>query len=193
MPDKDKHESVTIAGMGFLTIKCPFPNYCSVRMPMIRWCPQPITAQRVPPQQGRWLAKFDEPRFSTKEFYHPNSDRPGTVAMKGTFLTDEDGRRRPLVRPLSLRDNGKSTMLHLRRDIDAAISAGPAERGHSVGMVRDAIINAVAQMLFIDVAGVDEARSVADHGVDILIAAVLRNCFVQALGTSISMLDILGY
>lgn len=47
-------------------------------------------------------------------------------------------------------------------------------------------------MLFVDVEGIDPARSIVDLGVDSLIAAELRNWFHQALGTDISMLDLLG-
>ncbi|KAL9633240.1 MAG: hypothetical protein Q9204_003481, partial [Flavoplaca sp. TL-2023a] len=36
--------------------------------------------------------EFDDPRFSTRGFHHPNSDRPGSVAMKGAFLSEEDAR-----------------------------------------------------------------------------------------------------
>jgi acyl transferase domain-containing protein len=36
--------------------------------------------------------EFDDPRFTTRGFYHPNSDRPGTMGMKGAFLVDGDAR-----------------------------------------------------------------------------------------------------
>jgi len=36
--------------------------------------------------------EFDEPRFSYKGFYHPNHERPGSMATKGGFLLDEDPR-----------------------------------------------------------------------------------------------------
>jgi acyl transferase domain-containing protein len=36
--------------------------------------------------------EFSEPRFSTKGFYHPNQDRPGTMSTKGGFLLEEDPR-----------------------------------------------------------------------------------------------------
>ncbi|KAK7696986.1 putative secondary metabolism biosynthetic enzyme [Diaporthe eres] len=53
------------------------------------------------------------------------------------------------------------------------------------------MMRAVADMLFVDPEGVDPARSVADLGVDSLIAAELRSWFLQALGADISMLDLL--
>lgn len=46
-------------------------------------------------------------------------------------------------------------------------------------------------MLFSDVEDIDRSKSVAELGVDNLIAAKLRNSFLQALATSISMLDLL--
>ncbi|KAF2686244.1 hypothetical protein K458DRAFT_441826 [Lentithecium fluviatile CBS 122367] len=36
--------------------------------------------------------EFGEPRFSSKGFYHPNHDRPGSMATRGGFLLDEDPR-----------------------------------------------------------------------------------------------------
>lgn len=60
-----------------------------------------------------------------------------------------------------------------------------------MSFVQSAITNAVANMLFIDVEDIDPSKSVADLGVDSLIAAELRNWFHQALAISISMLDLL--
>lgn len=56
-------------------------------------------------------------------------------------------------------------------------------------LVLGAIVAAVAGMLFVDAAGVDRGRTVADYGVDSLIAAELRNWFNTAFGADISMLD----
>ncbi|CAJ2509588.1 Uu.00g146140.m01.CDS01 [Anthostomella pinea] len=36
--------------------------------------------------------EFDEPRFSSKGFYHPNSDHRGAMATRGGFLVNEDPR-----------------------------------------------------------------------------------------------------
>lgn len=36
--------------------------------------------------------EFNDPRFSSQGFHHPNTDRPGTMAMRGAFLADEDAR-----------------------------------------------------------------------------------------------------
>ncbi|KGO55790.1 Heterokaryon incompatibility [Penicillium expansum] len=74
---------------------------------------------------------------------------------------------------------------------DAAVQAGATERAHTVSFGQSAITNAVANMLFSDVEDIDRSKSVAELGVDNLIAAKLRNSFLQALATSISMLDLL--
>lgn len=34
--------------------------------------------------------QFEAPQFSTDGFYHPNSDRPGSIGMKGAFLAGDD-------------------------------------------------------------------------------------------------------
>lgn len=49
----------------------------------------------------------------------------------------------------------------------------------------------MAELLFVDASNVNPARAVADHGVDSLIAAELRNWFHQALGVNSSMQDLL--
>lgn len=46
-------------------------------------------------------------------------------------------------------------------------------------------------MLFVEVSNINPGRSVADHGVDSLIAAELRNWFHQALGAKINMQELL--
>lgn len=85
----------------------------------------------------------------------------------------------------------KDTVAHLRRAFDAAVQAGSSGCIDSIAFVQSAIANAVAEMLFVDVESVDVTKSVADQGVDSLIAAELRSWFYQALGTNISMLDLL--
>ncbi|XXG99911.1 hypothetical protein Hte_006252 [Hypoxylon texense] len=85
----------------------------------------------------------------------------------------------------------KNTVAALRKEFDAAISKGAAGRASAVALARDAIVRAVADMLFVDVESIDPGKSVADLGVDSLIAAELRNWFLQALRTNISMLDLL--
>ncbi|KAI2776595.1 KR domain-containing protein [Daldinia loculata] len=65
------------------------------------------------------------------------------------------------------------------------------ERFKTVGFVTGAISTAVADMLFVEVSNINPGRSVADHGVDSLIAAELRNWFHQALGAKINMQELL--
>ncbi|KAI0438847.1 hypothetical protein F4803DRAFT_569116 [Xylaria telfairii] len=85
----------------------------------------------------------------------------------------------------------KSAITRLRREFGASIQAGPSKRAEIIAFVQGAISITVAEMLFVDSEGIDQAKSVASHGVDSLIAAELRNWFHQALGANISMLDLL--
>lgn len=91
----------------------------------------------------------------------------------------------------SLDDSSKNNVVLTRSGFDAAIRKGPDERTNTLEFVQTAISNEVAQMLFVDVEGIDPSKSVADLGVDSLIAAELRNWFHQALAANISMLDLL--
>ncbi|GAB1215367.1 Polyketide synthase-like protein Preu9 [Aspergillus terreus] len=88
-------------------------------------------------------------------------------------------------------EGSKKTVAAVRREFDAAVRTGAATRADTVAFVQGAIATAVAEMLFVDVQAIDPAKSVADLGVDSLIAAELRNWFLQALATTISMLDLL--
>lgn len=85
----------------------------------------------------------------------------------------------------------KSRTARLQQDLDAGVKAGKDERSATAALVEDAIAETMAEMLFIDREAVDPARSVADYGVDSLIAAELRTWFVEALRTDISMLKLL--
>ncbi len=87
--------------------------------------------------------------------------------------------------------DGKSSAARLQQELEAGIRAGAPERPATVKLVEGAITATVASMLFIDPEGVDPAKSVADFGVDSLIAAELRNWFVDVLRTDISMLKLL--
>lgn len=78
----------------------------------------------------------------------------------------------------------------LREDFEAAINASD-DRNKVEEMVTRAIRNTVAEMLFIDASGVDPTRTVAEYGVDSLIAAELRNWFNTSFMADISMLDLL--
>ena len=86
---------------------------------------------------------------------------------------------------------GKSAITRLRSEFDAALQkADPEEKAKTVAIVTSAVITAVADMLFIDKSGISPDKTVADLGVDSLIAAELRNWFLEALGYDISMLDL---
>ena len=102
-----------------------------------------------------------------------------------------DAQQRSTHMQASPDEGSKYTAASLRKEFDAAIREGAARHASSVAFVQSAITNAVAEMLFVDAESLDPRRSVADLGVDSLIAVELRNWFLQALGTNISMLDLL--
>ena len=68
---------------------------------------------------------------------------------------------------------------------------GKEEREAAVGLVARAIVKRVAQMLFIEESGVVTESSVAQYGVDSLVAAELRSWFNVALGADVDMLRVL--
>lgn len=92
---------------------------------------------------------------------------------------DDDGRGR----------DASSAVAALREGFRDAVSRGAKAEAEAI--VLGAIIATVAGMLFVDAAGIDGHRTVADYGVDSLIAAELRNWFNTAFGADISMLDLL--
>ncbi|KAI1805191.1 hypothetical protein F4811DRAFT_517009 [Daldinia bambusicola] len=103
-----------------------------------------------------------------------NSDAAATAAQEG-----EDD------------NTGKLSVGRVRRHFDAGISAGVSQRSETVEFVVSAISTTVAEMLFVDISNIQPAKPVAEHGVDSLIAAELRNWFHQALGAKISMQELL--
>lgn len=76
----------------------------------------------------------------------------------------------------------------LRRAFDEAIKAGPDGRAAVLELVTEGIAKAMAEMLFIEQSSVNPGKTVAEHGVDSLIAAELRNWFRQALATDLKNL-----
>ncbi|KAI1748338.1 hypothetical protein F4782DRAFT_534567 [Xylaria castorea] len=72
--------------------------------------------------------------------------------------------------------------VRLRHAYDEAIKADSERRNDAIELVTHDIVAVIAKMLFIDIINVDPAKSVADHGMDSLIAAELRHWFHQALG-----------
>ncbi|KAF9887400.1 hypothetical protein FE257_010255 [Aspergillus nanangensis] len=85
----------------------------------------------------------------------------------------------------------KSSVSRFRHDFDEAMKAGPQARAKTVDLVTDCIITCVAEMLFIEVSSVDRSKCVADHGVDSLVAAEVRNWLYQALGINLRMPDLM--
>lgn len=86
---------------------------------------------------------------------------------------------------------GKSAIAQLRQAFDEGVAAGPGGRANTVELVTDGIVKTVADMLFIDTSNVNSSKSVADHGLDSLIAAELRNWFHQALRVNLRIQDLL--
>ncbi|RYP57289.1 hypothetical protein DL769_009575 [Monosporascus sp. CRB-8-3] len=86
---------------------------------------------------------------------------------------------------------GKSAVARLRSAFVEGIKAGAEGRANTVALVTDGVIKTVAGMLFIDASTVDPAKSIAEHGVDSLIAAELRSWFHQALRTNLKMVELL--
>ncbi|KAK7748156.1 Type I Iterative PKS [Cytospora paraplurivora] len=88
-------------------------------------------------------------------------------------------------------NGAKTRTARLQQELEAGIRGGADQRPATVSLVEGAIAETMAEMLFIDREAVDPARSVADYGVDSLIAAELRTWLVEALRTDISMLKLL--
>ncbi|KAJ5152586.1 uncharacterized protein N7482_009064 [Penicillium canariense] len=94
----------------------------------------------------------------------------------------------------------RSTTARNRREFDDAVgktrtaSDGNEKlelRALALQLTTSLIATTVATMLLMDLSAVNTARAVSDHGVDSLIAAELRNWFHLALGSKISMVDLL--
>lgn len=88
--------------------------------------------------------------------------------------------------------NKSTTIASTRRSFDSAITqGGAAERKQTAAFVEEVLKEAVADFLFMDVEGVNTAKSIADHGLDSLVAAELRGWFKQALGVDIKTMELL--
>ncbi|KAI5923214.1 hypothetical protein F4810DRAFT_720380 [Camillea tinctor] len=84
-----------------------------------------------------------------------------------------------------------SVVARLRHDFEESIKAGPDKRASTIELVTEGIRRAIAEMLFTDVLNVNLDKSVAEQGVDSLVATELRRWFYQALGAQLQMLDLL--
>ncbi|KAK7983632.1 hypothetical protein PG989_011034 [Apiospora arundinis] len=72
-----QHEPVSIVGMG-----CRWAG--GVSSPTGLW-------ELLRNNKDGWR-KFDEPRFSSEAYHHPNQNRPGSTRTEGGFLVEEDAR-----------------------------------------------------------------------------------------------------
>ncbi|KAK4173766.1 putative polyketide synthase [Triangularia setosa] len=86
---------------------------------------------------------------------------------------------------------GKSAVARLRGAFVDGIMGGAEARTSTVALVTEGVTQTVAAMLFIDASTVDPAKSIAEHGVDSLIAAELRSWFHQVLKTNLKMGELL--
>lgn len=111
----------------------------------------------------------------------PRWHRDGRVAL--LLRAVRDARRHSLDGPSGdeLDGNAADSTAQLRRAFDEAIRVGPGGRAAAVELVTQGICKAISEMLFIDPGSVNPARTVAEHGVDSLIAAELRSWFHRAL------------
>lgn len=123
----------------------------------------------------------------------PHWHRDGRVALLMRAVSD--ARRYKAASSSAEQDGGDasdpaalSSTARLRRAFDELIKAGPDERTAAVELVTEGIVRAIAEMLFIDPGSVHPGKTVAEHGVDSLIAAELRNWFHQALRTDLKNL-----
>lgn len=92
----------------------------------------------------------------------------------------------------------QSPAAQLRRQFEASVASIRGQTGidkaaleKTVGLVVEAIVASVAAMLFIDTSAVNAANTVADQGIDSLLAAEFRNWLHVSFGKSISMLDLM--
>ena len=100
----------------------------------------------------------------------------------------------------STQSDGRSAVARLRRDFDEAVqrmrlASAAAEQqeqqARAVELVTAALKTTVAAMLLMDESTVSASRSVSAHGVDSLIATEFRNWLHLALGSKVSMVDLL--
>ncbi|KAI0545024.1 polyketide synthase [Xylaria curta] len=75
--------------------------------------------------------------------------------------------------------------------VENARAGSEAEQLEAVRLVANEIARTVAQMLFIDASRMDTAKSVAQYGMDSLLAAELRNWLNSTFGIDVDMLEIL--
>ncbi|KAI2615596.1 hypothetical protein GGR54DRAFT_257903 [Hypoxylon sp. NC1633] len=204
----ERNKALTLEESQFLTLIEPaFLNNQTITM---------TTTEEKASSDVQWLGQQDDPLSAANlhaAYLDPSSmmarrreeqasDAPASSGATPRWYSDgrvslimrafADLDRRYVRAQASLeQEEPKNTAAALRKEFDAAVGEGAAGRARTVSVVRDAIVRAVADMLFVDVESIDPHKSVADLGVDSLIAAELRSWMLQALRTNISMLDLL--
>lgn len=95
-------------------------------------------------------------------------------------------------------DPDQSPAAQLRRQFEISVASIRDNFGtekdameKTVRLVVDAIVASVAGMLFVDVSAVNADNTVADQGIDSLLAAEFRNWLYVSFGKNISMLDLM--
>ncbi|KAI0502734.1 hypothetical protein F5B22DRAFT_640677 [Xylaria bambusicola] len=145
--------------------------------------------------------EHDEAETEAGSLHHPSSAVPrwySDARVSHIMRAFEDARREQRTGNSSATaqkgddNSNRSSVWRVRAKFEAATAAGSLEeRSRIVDSVTDAISAAIAELLFVDIANVNSAKTVADHGVDSLIAAELRNWLYQALGANINMQELL--
>lgn len=90
----------------------------------------------------------------------------------------------------------KSPAAQLRQQLEFAAhklrsGKNEEEMAKTVAFVVNGIKSSVAEMLFVDPTAINPIKTVADHGIDSLLAAEFRNWLNVAFGKNISMLDLM--
>lgn len=136
------------------------------------------------------LSPLDLAGLSNNSSHVPRWHRDGRVSVLLRAVSDAKRHALNAAAGDELDGEGANSAAGLRRAFDEAIKEGAEGRAAAVALVTGGITNAISEMLFIDPGSVNPARSVADHGVDSLIAAELRSWFHQALRTDMrNLLD----
>ncbi|KAI1183546.1 KR domain-containing protein [Nemania serpens] len=86
---------------------------------------------------------------------------------------------------------GDDVDVQVRDIFNDAIAKGPLIRADTETVVTNAIVGTVAKLLLIENSDVNANRTIADYGVDSLIATELRNWIYKSFGVDISMVDLL--